>query len=118
MEMEPLMKIELKSFRACRLVVMLSLVIVAEAWPQTDSDRISRGKQIYSDKQCALCHTIQGKGGKSGPDLSDVGRKRDAQWLERFLMSPSTVIPKAKMPSLKGGADERQALVAYLLSLQ
>jgi len=46
----------LKSLRACLLVVMLSLVIVAEAWPQTDSDRSSRGKQIYSDKQCAAAN--------------------------------------------------------------
>lgn len=116
--MESLMKIELKSFRACLLVVMLSLIIVTEAWPQTDSDRISRGKQIYSEKQCALCHMVQGKGGRSGPDLSDMGTKRDAQWLERFLISPSAMVPKAKMPSFKGSADEREALVAYLLSLK
>jgi cbb3-type cytochrome oxidase cytochrome c subunit len=61
---------------------------------------------------------IQGKGGKSAPDLSDVGTKRDAQWLKRFLTSPSAVMPQAKMPSFKGSADEREALVAYLLSLQ
>ena len=116
------MKIQLKSLMDCLIidcliVVMLSLVIVAEVWPQTGGDRIARGKQIYSEKQCAICHMVQGKGGKSGPDLSDVGTKRDPQWLKRFLMSPSTVIPEAKMPSFKGSADEREVLVAYLLSL-
>jgi len=112
------MKNQLKSLMDCLIVIMLSLVIVAEVWGQMDLGRIGRGKQVYSEKQCALCHMVQGKGGKSGPDLSDVGTKRDAQWLKRFLMSPSTVIPEAKMPSFKGSADEREALVAYLLSLQ
>jgi nitric oxide reductase subunit C len=118
MKIGPLMKILLTLFTDCLLVVMLSLVIVAEAWPQTESDRISRGKQIYSEKRCALCHMIQAKGGKSGPDLSDVGTKRDAEWLERFLITPGAVVPNAKMPSFKGSVDEREALIAYLLSLK
>jgi cbb3-type cytochrome oxidase cytochrome c subunit len=96
---------------------IVSLVIVTQAWPQANPERITKGKQIYSEKRCALCHVMQGKGGKAGPDLSDVGAKRDAQWLGRFMIAPSSVVPKAKMPPFQGSADELDALVAYLRSL-
>ena len=77
-----------------------------------------QGKRIYAEKGCALCHAIQGKGGKAGPDLSSVGATRDAQWLEKFMNAPGLASPKAKMPPFKGSPDELDALVAYLRSLQ
>ena len=94
-----------------------SLAIQGETWSQAGSARI-KGNQIYMEKGCALCHAIHGKGGKAGPDLSEVGAKRDAEWLEQFLISPKAVVPQAKMPAFKGSAEERGALVAYLQSLR
>ena len=117
MKMVSLMKVELNLFMDCLIVGVLSLVIVATAWPQADSDRVSGGEQIYSEKRCALCHVIQGKGGKAGPDLSDVGAKREVQWLEQFMIAPSAIVPNAKMPAFKGSAEERAALIVYLRSL-
>jgi putative heme-binding domain-containing protein len=40
-----------------------------------------RGKDLfYGDANCSLCHTVEGKGGRLGPDLTAVGgsRTRDA----------------------------------------
>ncbi|HEV2175194.1 MAG TPA: c-type cytochrome [Nitrospira sp.] len=53
--------------------------------------------ETWSQAGCALCHAIKGKGGKAGPDLSDVGAKRDAEWLEQFMRSPKVVMPQANV---------------------
>jgi cytochrome c2 len=41
----------------------------------------------FYDQQCAGCHTI-GQGAAAGPDLRDVSRRRDREWLVRFLLDP------------------------------
>src|SRR5512132_2591130 len=76
------------------------------------------GEKIYSAKRCGACHLIQGKGGKSGPPLSDIASKRDAQWLKAFLKDPKAINPESKMSPFKGTDEELEALVSYLLSLK
>src|SRR5579872_1901891 len=34
---------------------------------------LGRGARLYTAKGCQECHTIQGRGGPLGPDLSDIG---------------------------------------------
>jgi cytochrome c oxidase subunit 2 len=80
-----------------------------------DSDQ---GKKVYEAKRCAMCHAIGGQGGKIGPDLSDVGNKRDNDWLKKFLKDPKGTVPNAKMLPVKATDEEVAALVDYLLSLK
>lgn len=79
---------------------------------------IEKGKKLFDEKKCSLCHAIGGKGGKKGPDLSDVGNKRDADWLMKFLQDPKGTIPGAKMMPVKATQEELSALIDYLLSLK
>lgn len=52
------------------------------------------GKMIYAGKgKCAACHSIGPDGGSLGPDLSDVGRRRDLKNLEESLVSPDADVP-------------------------
>jgi len=52
------------------------------------------GKAIYEGKGgCAVCHSIGREGGSLGPDLSDVGRRRDLTYLEESLVSPEADVP-------------------------
>jgi cbb3-type cytochrome oxidase cytochrome c subunit len=115
-ETESLMKNQSVLHRGLVIIAGLSLAMAAGINTQAESE--SKGNQVYADKKCALCHMIQGKGGKTGGDLSTVGTKRDAEWLKRFIMAPKAVVPNAKMPPFKGSADELDALVAYLMSLK
>lgn len=86
---------------------------------EADPSLNARGEKVYADKKCAACHMIGEKGGKVGGDLSQVGAKRDQQWLRTFLNNPKTLIPKAIiMPPFKGTDEELGALIDYLASLK
>jgi putative heme-binding domain-containing protein len=52
-----------------------------------------RGEAIFFGEQarCSQCHTIGGRGGKSGPDLTEVGRKGRDQ-VYRGIAAPSAEI--------------------------
>lgn len=79
---------------------------------------VDKGKEVFDGKKCGLCHTVDGSGGKKGGDLSDVGDKRDADWLTKYLKDPKSLMPEAKMPAFRGSDEELQDLVAYLMSLK
>lgn len=50
----------------------------------------ARGKLVYETRgACSQCHRIDGMGGRSGPDLSEIGSLRSANMLERSLWDPT-----------------------------
>jgi putative heme-binding domain-containing protein len=52
------------------------------------------GKRIVEGKgACMACHSIGREGGNIGPDLSDVGRRRDLSYLQESLISPEADVP-------------------------
>ena len=85
---------------------------------------IQHGKEIFSGKGgCARCHTIQGKGGTIGPDLSNVGAQMTLKHL-RDSLTTDTPITKGFTPvrvvlkngeTLKGVAKNEDAFSLQLL---
>jgi cytochrome c oxidase cbb3-type subunit 3 len=51
------------------------------------------GAIIYQKTGCASCHTIDGKGGLLGPDLSDIGEKRAIRHLRESIVAPNADVP-------------------------
>ena len=52
------------------------------------------GKAVYAGKGgCGACHSIGREGGSLGPDLNDVGRRRDLKYLEESLVTPEADVP-------------------------
>jgi putative membrane-bound dehydrogenase-like protein len=45
---------------------------------------VSRGKEVYT-KNCAVCHTLEGQGGKVGPDLTGIGARPRADLLVEII---------------------------------
>ena len=41
----------------------------------------ARGKTLYSEGGCSQCHKINDDGGRVGPNLSDIGGRRSAEYL-------------------------------------
>ena len=86
---------------------------------QGEENLVAKGKEIYTTKKCAMCHMIDGVGGKKCPDLSDEGNKgRDEEWLIKYFKDPKSVMPEAKMRPVKATDDELKALAAYMMSLK
>jgi putative heme-binding domain-containing protein len=58
--------------------------------PKTVSGDRNAGEKIFiGDGNCALCHMVNGKGGRVGPDLSRVGGARSAEYLTKKLRNPN-----------------------------
>ena len=65
--------------------------IPAEVVPGDEAE----GRKLYFGKGgCALCHTLEGRGGAFGPDLTDIGLRRSAAHLRRALVDPAADVPK------------------------
>jgi cbb3-type cytochrome oxidase cytochrome c subunit len=94
----------------------------------TEDARAERGRVLAEEHGCVRCHlsTIDnpiagGMAARSGPDLSQVGRRVRPGWLMRWLGSPDELRPGAVMPRMFGadeaGRVERYAVTRYLISL-
>jgi cytochrome c oxidase cbb3-type subunit III len=55
----------------------------------------SRGEQVYRRAGCMRCHTIGAEGGVLGPDLSQIGARRQPDYLRRALLDPEADIPES-----------------------
>jgi cytochrome c2 len=96
-------------------IVLGGVFVVASTRPVVAD--AAKGADVYKTHQCAMCHKVNGSGGKKGPDLSGVGTARDAQWLEKYLVNPKSMIPKGTMPPAKVTPAELRDLVDYLGTL-
>jgi putative heme-binding domain-containing protein len=53
-----------------------------------------RGREIYRAKgKCGQCHFLNGQGESVGPELSDVGARRNAAYLRASLLEPEAAVP-------------------------
>ena len=52
-----------------------------------------RGRATYAANGCPNCHVLQGQGGGSGPDLTEVGARRGPDYLRESLVDPGAALP-------------------------
>ena len=77
------------------------------------------GRQLYEVKyECKACHTIRGKGGYVGPDLSNAANWLTPAWIEQWLRNPQALVPEALEPRRSFTPEEINALTAYLMTLK
>lgn len=75
-----------------------------------------RGAESF-EKKCAVCHSVNGVGGKVGPELNQPQSvtsywKEDA--LRQLLRDPKLVRENSKMPPMHLKGPEIEAILAYL----
>lgn len=94
------------------------------------ADYINRGKELVQLKGCRSCHTINGRGGRIGPDLTRIGDKNPEQydysrlttqntlfaWHVGHLQSPKSYSPGTVMPEFGFTSEQAQSLTMLLLS--
>jgi cytochrome c oxidase subunit 2 len=97
--------------------------------PEPGSDLQQRGRDVFMNGPCVLCHTIRGTpaGSRFGPDLTHVaGRQTIAAGtlpmtrghLAGWIADSQSVKPGNRMPPNLVGGEDLQALVAYLETLR
>ena len=47
-----------------------------------------RGRAVYEGQRCSICHIVNGAGSSLGPELTEVGARRGAQYLRKKLLNP------------------------------
>jgi ubiquinol-cytochrome c reductase cytochrome b subunit len=98
------------------------LSYMRRVWAKTGPmPQVSAGEQTAAmvlGRHCATCHMVDGEGASSAPDLTTVGRTRDAAWLKEWITDPSLVDPVASMPAFGEVLTdaEMDAVVAHLAS--
>jgi cytochrome c oxidase subunit II len=88
-----------------------------------------RGARVFTDHQCASCHTIRGTSatGTVGPDLTHVGRRttlaaltlpNTPEELAAWIRDPQYFKPGNRMPALDLDRSEIEDVATYLKGLR
>jgi len=75
--------------------VIAYLRTLQETSPPPARGNALAGRQLYRTKgNCSQCHTLQGTGGATGPDLTDIGARRSPAYLRESLVNPEAAVPE------------------------
>jgi mono/diheme cytochrome c family protein len=101
---------------AMTAALLLGTITISLAACEADS----RGAKVFRQNQCIQCHTIKGKGGAVGPNLTTIGSRRSREWIVQQIKNPSSHNPDTAMPSFSGKLPEQDIndLADYLSGLK
>lgn len=54
----------------------------------------ARGAGIFDTRGCVGCHMVAGKGSGFGPELTQIGARRNAAWLRQTILQPADSLPE------------------------
>ncbi len=86
--------------------------------PPQATGAVIQGKIILNVNMCLRCHQINGEGGNEGPDLSEVGSRRDWMWTYAHFINPQAMNLVSTMPRFQLSRDDIKHLTIFLLTLQ
>jgi cytochrome c oxidase cbb3-type subunit III len=73
------------------------------------------GKELfYGDANCSMCHMVQGKGGRLGPDLTAVGGSRTRDSIIDSVRNPSRRLAWGLTESTKEFPQEYESVTAVM----
>ena len=93
------------------------------------SGNAARGRELFSSRGCAACHSVGGEGGSAGPALDGIGNPTQRPTLAgslentpeniwRWITNPRAVKRGTLMASQPLSPQEAADLVAYLETLR
>ena len=105
--------------------VVVAVLSVAFGASLSGEDKAARGKQLYDEQKCRMCHSVGGVGNLKGAALDGVGSKHAPDVLKMWLTNPKEMAQKAgstRKPPMQSFAKlppaDIEALVAYLSILK
>jgi mono/diheme cytochrome c family protein len=110
--------------REVSVALMAGTMLVSGIAFAQDAGKVERGKAVFVEQKCKICHSVGGVGNPKGP-LDDVIGKLGADEMKQWLVNPKEMAEKAKLarkPPMKSFASlppaDLDALVTYLQTLQ
>jgi len=112
--------------RTFKIIISIFVVgmILAIGNLSTTAQTAPDGKQIFTDKKCNSCHSIESLGIErtnpkaKGTDLSKVGDELTEEFIAKYLKKEETLNDKKHGIAFKGTDEEFSALVKWLASLK
>jgi len=105
-------------------VVLVLGAVLGATQAAAAEDAVARGKRLFTESRCTMCHSVAGKGNPKGPQ-DGVGARLTPAELRKWLVEPKVMSAKAKatrkpvMPSFETlKKEDLDALVAYLATLK
>ncbi len=83
---------------------------LANAEPPGDA---VHGKTLFAESRCITCHTVDGKGNGSAPELGMIASRATRGWLIAFLRNPHAFNPRTRMPQYGFTDSDVRDIVAY-----
>ncbi|MBC8255761.1 MAG: cytochrome c [Candidatus Marinimicrobia bacterium] len=97
------------NFSILRNFTLIGIIFISNSFMQDAPEE-------YFEKNCFSCHTIGG-GRLTGPDLKDVEQRKDAVWLEKFILNPQAVINSGDTYASKLLKDARGVVMPKVSNL-
>jgi quinoprotein glucose dehydrogenase len=75
-----------------------------------------RGKQLFQSNGCANCHRVGDSGSRLGPNLTDIGDRREADRLQKAIVTPDDeVLPENRFVeiTMKDGSAVKGRLLNH-----
>lgn len=105
------------SFFGLLLIVVTINLSFSKATTVTANNR-AQGFQLMKKYGCFTCHKLNGMGSTVGPNLDDVGNRREVEWMRRWIKNPFSIKSNSRMPSFIYLPDEQIQIIAEYLSQQ
>lgn len=79
--------------------------------PEKPVGDAAHGKELFFGKaRCATCHMVEGKGGRLGPDLTDVGTARATDYIVDSVRNPSRRLAQGVAEAMKEFPQEYETI--------
>jgi len=78
----------------------------------------ARGRKVFGDQSCDVCHGPDGHGSDSGPSLVGAAARHTEGELSRIIKNPTQKMADSGMQPLDIAADDLSALTSYVGSLK
>ena len=73
----------------------------------------AKGKTLFAESRCISCHTVEGKGNGSAPELGKIASRATRGWLIAFIRDPQAFYPQTRMPQYGFSDADVRDIVAY-----
>jgi cytochrome c2 len=73
----------------------------------------AKGKTLFAESRCISCHTVDGKGNGSAPELGKIASRATRGWLIAFIRDPHAFNPQTRMPQYGFSDGDVRDIVAW-----